>query len=591
MVSRFGRIKPDSGVYYGYQWLNSMNSQTTDSLRSRAHNLIGVAFDIKGEADSALKHLRKTLRLRETSCGPSFNGNTYQNIGICYYFQGMYDSSLVYYQKALDLHEQGGSLKGQAMDYNNIGLIYRTQEQYKKAKEYYHRSIRVKRALNDQHALLKTYSNLSAISQYLEEPDSALFYSNLILEYALVIKDTAEIATAFDGIGDILFRQERYEESIPYLEKAVKFFGLSDGYEVLPLSMKHLADAYSKVGRKKEALKQYEDGLSMARQRNLKEVELDIMTSLIEYHSDQNDYKSAFELQQQYHKEREEIFGKERATTIDKLSVQYETEKKEKEIALLNAERVGKEAELNSKNAQRNLFLGLSLATMILLVVGGFLFARISTKNQQIELALDEKGVLLREIHHRVKNNLQMISSLLSLQSRYVKDDTASKALKDSRNRVTSVTLIHQRLYQEDNLTGVLMREYVPELVGELLSTVDSDNIEVEQQIDNLNLDIDTVIPLGLVLNELITNVLKYATGGANDLLKVSLIEKEEKLILSVTDNGPGVPVDFDPKKTASYGVKLIKSLSRKLEAEVEYNNQNPGLEVRVTIHKYKHAV
>ena len=264
-------------------------------------------------------------------------------------------------------------------------------------------------------------------------------------------------------------------------------------------------------------------------------------------------------------------------------SFQYETEKKEQEIELLNAT-----SERNA--AQRNLFIGLTLGFVLLLASGAYFMIRIRRQNQVIELALEEKIVLLKEIHHRVKNNLQMISSLLGLQSRYTSDETASRALKESQGRVTSVSLIHQRLYSETNLTGVFMREYVQELTEELLYSANADDMDVHLDIDDLNLDIDTVIPLGLILNELITNAIKY---GRRESGTLNVLLKEENSILSliVSDRGLGFPPDFDPKITNSYGMKLIRSLSDKLKAETSFNNlKDGGAQIQINICKYKHA-
>ena len=163
------------------------------------------------------------------------------------------------------------------------------------------------------------------------------------------------------------------------------------------------------------------------------------------------------------------------------------------------------------------------IGLLALTLFGGVIFSfyrskrksekELAQKNEIISEALAEKELLLKEIHHRVKNNLQVISSLLYLQSDYIKDEKALSAIQEGRNRVQSMAIIHQNLYQEDNLTGIQVKDYFEKLTQSLFNSykVQADQIELQLDIEAINLDVDTVIPLGLVVNELITNSLKYA--------------------------------------------------------------------------------
>ena len=139
-----------------------------------------------------------------------------------------------------------------------------------------------------------------------------------------------------------------------------------------------------------------------------------------------------------------------------------------------------------------------------------------------------EREVLLKEIHHRVKNNLQIISSLLNLQARFIKDKSAVDAVQEGRNRVKSMALIHQKLYQQDNIQGINMPEYIENLSRALLTSykIKGDRITVDRKVDAIYLDIDTAIPLGLIINELLTNSLKYAfPENEKGELKISLLQ------------------------------------------------------------------
>ncbi|GAI89221.1 unnamed protein product, partial [marine sediment metagenome] len=183
----------------------------------------------------------------------------------------------------------------------------------------------------------------------------------------------------------------------------------------------------------------------------------------------------------------------------------------------------------------------------------------------QIKASLKEKEVLLREIHHRVKNNLQIISSLLNLQSRYIKDKQVLHVFQESQDRIKSMVLIHKKLYQSKDLARIDFAEYVRSLIADLFRSYKADYglITLKTNIDNVFLGIDTAIPCGLIINELISNSLKYAfpEGGQGEIRIELHPEKEGKFTLIVSDSGVGFPKDLDFRNTESLGLQLACTL------------------------------
>jgi two-component sensor histidine kinase len=215
------------------------------------------------------------------------------------------------------------------------------------------------------------------------------------------------------------------------------------------------------------------------------------------------------------------------------------------------------------------------------------LYRRQRKKNIIIQKQSTDLEVLMKEIHHRVKNNLQVISSLLDLQSMTITDNQASEAVKEGKNRVQSMALIHQNLYSEGNIKGIRTKEYISNLLQSLCNSynITNDKIKVNTQIDDLNLDVDTMIPLGLVLNELVSNSLKYAfKDGRKGELNILLKEKPEHLLLRVSDNGAGYPEGMNVKEGKSFGMKMIRAFAQKLKAKLDiYNNNGAVVEMQIT--------
>ncbi|BDZ71897.1 sensor histidine kinase [Methanobacterium petrolearium] len=191
----------------------------------------------------------------------------------------------------------------------------------------------------------------------------------------------------------------------------------------------------------------------------------------------------------------------------------------------------------------------------------------------EIKTALEEKEMLLKEIHHRVKNNLMIISSLLNLQSSYIHDEGARDVFKESQNRANSMALIHERLYQSTDLKNIDFGDYIRSLTTDLYHTMVADPGQVRLDIDveDVKIDINTVVPLGLIVNELVTNSMKHAfPGDESGHIKVEFYLKNEKIVLKVSDNGIGFPTDLDYKNTSSLGLQLVNNLTSQIDGELE---------------------
>lgn len=229
-----------------------------------------------------------------------------------------------------------------------------------------------------------------------------------------------------------------------------------------------------------------------------------------------------------------------------------------------------------------------SLATGICftLLISGFLFyhnrqrkqinASLSEKNDLIATALDDKEMLIREIHHRVKNNLQVVSSLLNLQARYLNDPDAIGAIKEGRDRVQSMAFIHQKLYQLDEVKQMKVPDYIEELSSSLFNSyqIDPQQIQLETAIDPIALDVDTMIPLGLILNELLSNALKHAfPGEQKGIVSINFRKEQDQFLLEVKDTGIGFSTPDKDGPGGGFGYHLIRAFTKKIQGQLTIKN------------------
>lgn len=203
------------------------------------------------------------------------------------------------------------------------------------------------------------------------------------------------------------------------------------------------------------------------------------------------------------------------------------------------------------------------------------------TERKRVETqAREAREMYIREIHHRVKNNLQVISSLLFLQSTHTNDPNIWNILKESQSRVKSIALIHEKLYRSTEITRLDFSEYVRDLIAELFRAygVNHQGIHVHTHIDDVHLEVDTAIPCGLIINELISNVLKYAFpsggGGGEVVIRLAPVAPREFLLV-VHDNGVGLPENFDWRSSNSLGLRLVMDLARQLDGHVEVDTRS----------------
>ncbi len=210
---------------------------------------------------------------------------------------------------------------------------------------------------------------------------------------------------------------------------------------------------------------------------------------------------------------------------------------------------------------------------------------------EELRASVEEKEVLLREVHHRVKNNLQAISNLLYLQGSYVDDGRITEIFQEMRDRIKSIALIHERLYEAHDLARINFAEYVQSLVNQLIHSygVDSDHIKLEISIDEVSINVDMAIPLGVIINELVSNSIKHAfpaelkrPADEPNRIKVELsVQSDQSLLLKVSDNGSGFPLETDLAKTETLGLHLVRTLSSHIGGQIELD-QSHGAAIKI---------
>jgi len=588
---------PDTAIFYGTKGVSISEKLNNNYLKIITYSRLALAYDTKKLYSTSHLLYLKAIDIAKKIQDPALLAKPQNNLALSYYLEGKLDSALYWHLQALQSRQKTGIKKDIAQSFNNIGLVYRIKKDYAHAIEYYRESLLLKKEVNDRKGILTTLLNISYAFTEAKNFDSAVYYAKACTK--LAENNNNDLKEYYESLTNTALsynQQKKYSQALELLRQVEnQKMAISDAKNY-PGCMAGIGEAYLGLKQYDNAITYLSKALKMSMSSNILELTSDLHKMLYEAYQAKGNYKTALLHFKEYKTYSDSLLNLSNIQNTNELSARFETKQKEKEITLLNTE--NQVNILSIKNKQRTILLytaGL-LILLGIIIVTLYLYrnkqktnTELEEKNKIISKALNEKEVLLKEIHHRVKNNLQVISSLLNLQSKNIEDEKALEAIKEGRDRVKSMALIHQNLYQDDNLTGVDAKEYIDKLTHSLFASynIERDKIKLETDIDALKIDVDTIIPLGLILNELISNALKYAfTEKETGTLEVKLKQQQEHLLLEVNDNGKGLPEGWN-KKSSSLGYQLIQSFVQKMKAEIHIKNEN-GTKVQMIFTKYK---
>jgi len=535
--------------------------------------------------------IKESLRLAELEKDSSILGNVYETYAGIENFFGNDQKSVDLYLHAIPFLQKYKKNFVLAGVYRKLGFIFYNADNYEKAKEYtiLGYDIAKKNGIQREEVITRSFiAKMQLHEGKIEEAIKGLtstlkFFSSRRM-YNHLVDVKGYLMVAHQANGDLEKAKDYQKSSEEDFERASRF-GFKLKY--------HKNSLLYFIGLKNKRKARYHlNGI-----KTLLENSNDV-GQIYRYHWLKSRYERAFGNLEQalrdidiYLALRDSSEFEIQKKNIHDLEGKYKKNEQDKEIALLNSENELKASRLSK---QRQAIFGGLIALFIFGFLSAFiyrLYKKVHSQNAVIKSALSEKDTLLREIHHRVKNNLQVISSLLALQSRYIIDEKALSALKEGQDRVHSMALIHQDLYENNDLTGVNTQMYLEQLVENLFDSynIDEDRISYVIDVEEIILDVDTMIPLGLIINELVSNSLKHAfEEGALGEISVSLKEREKKLYLQVRDDGKGVSSIKDIEGQ-SFGFELIKAFTTKLKAEMNVTSEE-GLNIEIVVNRYKKA-
>ena len=501
--------------------------------------------------------------------------------GLTHYALGNYIQAVQYYLKSYELIKQTDDKRYEGILLNNIGAAYRVREKPDETEIYYKKALDVFNEINDTLWIANVTNNLAIVLNAKLEFSEAEKYFLQARERYQQLQDSASLNTLAVNIGSLYTDMEEWDK---VQENIDIFFRSNPPVNDLYVYGKHLlARKAMNNGAYAESEAILQETIRITEEKGLSHAGLNAKSLYYQLQKLVGNDRNTLLAYEDYVAQKDSIFSKEKDEQLTEMLEKYESLEKEAEI-----DKLALADELNQTQISRQR-MGL-LAALSGLGLLGFFFYRLRQKNQRIQKQDQEKEVLLKEIHHRVKNNLQVISSLLGLQGLSIKDAKAKAAIQEGRSRVHSMSLIHQSLYKKDNLTGIEMKPYLESLIHDLIDTYNYRDIAIQSDIicDDITLDVETVVPIGLIINELVTNSVKYAfEDRERGTITTTLNKVDQQLKLRVKDNGIGLNSDQLKVKEETFGHSLIRAFRDKLDADVNISSNN-GTQVELIIRSYK---
>ena len=605
----------DSCYHYCSKSLTIAKTLNDSNLIAEVNWIMGSCFEYEEKFPQALEHFEISYNNISSDAPYTRKITCLTDIGEVLVMQNYIKPGLSKFLSALAIAEKHEDSLRMATCLNRIGVLYSYIGNFEKAKEYHEKSIALKEAIKSFQGLGYYYYNFGSLLLLNNRTESALKTINKSFSYISEDDNRLE-SLALNLKGTIYLEMNKLDSALQYFKHASSYDDQSYANSTAALSILNQSKAYflmKKYPLAKEKALIAVEMMNMLDSNEININELSILTdgyfNLSETEEKLHNPIAALNYFKKYKKYYDKRLNQEYQADIQELESKYNFEKKEREIDLLQqsnkqAKLEMEQANLAKANAKKKTIIsyGFSLLFIFIIIIffwfnrkNAQLNKKLHEKNKHLEIALEENKLLFKEIHHRVKNNLQMISSLLSLQSKTVHNIEALNVLREGQDRVKSVALIHQELYQNKALSTVNFWEYSNQLISNIESIHKSKNNKVEvinKVPKNIRFDIDTSIPLGLILNEFLTNSYKYAFKGLNlGLIEVVInpSNKEDFFELIYKDNGIGLPENFSLTEGSSFGMKLIVMLTKQLRGHIEYKNQNGACFTILFAHSQNH--
>lgn len=556
----------------------ALSAQNDTNTVRELHKKIRV-FQTNDQIDSIAFYEQKALEISKAINYEFGITHALTTFGLIYRIKGDYAKALDNFFKALAIYEKKKDKTYILVQITNIAAVYYFQADNKKAKKYYLQAIALSREIGDERIESDNLCNLAAV--YNDEGDYA--NSEKCLNEALKIdRETHnEIGVIHElvDLGNLYISKGEYEKALVFAKEALELSWKNDYKNIVPTCYKIMGTASFELKNNKDAEHYYLKALDAVLKFHDMNEKMQIEGSVSDFYEATNRPDKALVHFKNHIQYRDSMYNEENTRKLVETEMNYEFDKKQAAIKYENDKLVYQLEADNTLHKQWRLFF---IVVIVLTLVVLFFMQRAYNNKRKLAVLLAQedqrKDVLLQEVHHRINNNLQIISSLLTLQANTADNEKLTEYLVQSQNRIQSLSAMHELLYDTNSPLEINMKDYLHKVLNFHRDVAGSMPIPVsiEEEVASVFFPTKLAVPVALIINELVTNSLKYAFAEKeNGRVKVTLQENpgENNWMVTVSDNGKGLPAEGGGRKD-SLGLKLVNIMTRQIKGTFLSKNE-----------------
>ena len=547
-------------------------------------NNIGVIYKHLDNIPKALEYHHKSLLIKRETKNKKGEAYAINNIAIINRNLGDINKALEYYLLSLNILEEIEDKKGTAVVLNNVATIYKKQGNEVKAKEYFEKSLVIHKEVDNKRSMAITLNHLAIIFDKEGNKNKSKTYYNESLRLNKEIGDRSGEASTLKSLGIYYISNKEVEKGFELLQESLAIFKTIKERSGEISCLNNISKYYLSKNNIPVAKKYVLESLKLAQEigypSDIKSA-AEILTIIYEK---EHNWSQAYKMQKLFVKMQDSINSKSIQESTLKQQVKFDINKKEQEIKVLSVqnESLKKDKEIQELriNKSRLTITLISIALLVTLLFIGFnlkwnkkkkkIYKLLKKQKEEIAVKNDEKTAMLKEIHHRVKNNLQIVNSLLKFQSREIEDKNVLQIFEKAQKRVVSMAMLHEKMYNSDDLKHVDVKEYIYLLIEDLIETYSvGKKIRLNIEVENIHFEMRTLVPLGLIINEIITNSFKHAfIDILEGEIKIHIKQVKNKTYeMVVGDDGTG----YSNTEHSGIGNKLIHIFVKQLKGTIEF--------------------
>lgn len=569
----------DSSLYYAELFYKE-SCEKKDTLNIMEGGFyLSKQYNIKSYYEKALALAKQTMQLAVIKNKLIIQVGLYQVMGTCAEDMGNMTLALKNKIKAMELSEKSDSPDARLTCNINLAEFYRRTRRFEKAKTHIYRAISIskKEKITNTNYLIALNNRMAAIMNESGNIDSSIYFSNKAITLCRKTNNKMEEARSLNEIGLAFKQSNKLDSAIHSYQLAEQIWRSLDDFDDAALALSNRAMVYSENGfPDHQILKINLELIELVKEKKLDFPVVEAYNALAKLYSKTGDYKKANTYLQMYFEAKMVSLKKVYDVAVSDLEKKYENEKIKKEYSEVTAELQNSQFILAQKKRETIIVYSFIIVLLLLMALVIYLLLRIRKSNKVLQHKNAEKDVLIQEIHHRVKNNLQFVSSLINMQINSSDNSTESYSLNDASRRIKAMALVHEMLYNQNEMQGINIRQYLLELVDSMNELVNSKAIPIQFHVESDTLVFDTqkAIAIGMITSELISNSIKYAFANTNNpSITIKLARQLDTITYEVRDNGIGFKETNEQRK--KLGMRLISIFSRQLKGDYTFESSN----------------